>query len=60
MGMTKSYDIYTFGETLALFTTVDTDSVVTATTYSMSATGAEANFAVATYQLGLDVFFRQS
>jgi len=56
--MTKSYDIYTFGETLALFTTVDTDSVVTATTYSMSATGAEANVAVAAYQLGLDVFFQ--
>lgn len=58
MGITKSCDIYTFGETMALFTTVDTDSVVTATNYSITATGAEANVAVTAYQLGLDVFFQ--
>ena len=56
--MAKSYDLYTFGETLALFMTVDSDSVVTATNYSMTAAGTEANVAVAAHQLGLDVFFQ--
>ena len=56
--MAKSYDLYTFGETLALFMTVDSDSVVTAKNYSMTAAGTEANVAVAAHQLGLDVFFQ--
>ena len=56
--MAKSYDLYTFGETLALFMTVDSDSVVTATNYSMTAAGTEANVAVAAHQLGLDVYFQ--
>ena len=56
--MAKSYDLYTFGETLALFMTVDSDSVVTAKNYSMTAAGTEANVAVAAHQLGLDVYFQ--
>jgi len=56
--MAKSYDLFTFGETLALFMTVDTDSVITAKNYSMTAAGTEANVAVAAHQLGLDVYFQ--
>ena len=56
--MAKSYDLYTFGETLALFMTVDSDSVITAKTYSMTAAGTEATVAVAAHQLGLDIFFQ--
>ena len=51
-------DLYTFGESLALFMTVDTDSVLTANNYAFSAAGTEANVAVAAHQLGLDVFFQ--
>ena len=51
-------DLYTFGESLALFLTVDTDSVLTADTYAFSAAGTEANVAVAAHQLGLDVYFQ--
>jgi 2-dehydro-3-deoxygluconokinase len=56
--MAKGYDLFTFGETLALFMTVDTDSVITAKNYSMTAAGTEANVAVAAHQLGLDVYFQ--
>ena len=51
-------DLYTFGESLAFFMTVDTDSVLTANNYAFSAAGTEANVAVAAHQLGLDVFFQ--
>ena len=51
-------DLYTFGESLALFLTVDTDSVLTADTYAFSAAGTEANVAVAAHQLGLDIYFQ--
>ena len=51
-------DLYTFGESLALFMTVDTDSVLTANNYAFSAAGTEANVAVCAHQLGLDVFFQ--
>jgi 2-dehydro-3-deoxygluconokinase len=51
-------DLYTFGESLALFMTVDTDSVLTAETYAFSAAGTEANVAVTAHQLGLDVYFQ--
>ena len=51
-------DLYTFGESLALFMTVDTDSVLTANNYAFSAAGTEANVAVAAHQLGLDVYFQ--
>ena len=56
--MAKNFDLFTFGETLALFMTTDTDSVVTATSYSMTAAGTEANVAVAAHQLGLNVYFQ--
>lgn len=50
-------DLYTFGELMALFMAMDTDSVKTASKYQMSAAGAEANVAVAAHRLGLDVHF---
>ena len=56
--MAKNFDLFTFGETLALFMTTDTDSVVTATSYSMTAAGTEANVAVAAHQLGLNIYFQ--
>jgi hypothetical protein len=43
-------DLYTFGESLALFMTVDTDSVLTANNYAFSAAGTEANVAVAAHR----------
>ena len=56
--MVNKPDLFTFGETLALFMTTDTDSVVTAKSYSMTAAGTEANVAVAAHQLGLNVYFQ--
>ena len=56
--MAKTFDLFTFGETLALFMTTDTDSVITAQNYSMTAAGTEANVAVAAHQLGLKVYFQ--
>ena len=56
--MAKVFDLFTFGETLALFMTTDTDSVITAQNYSMTAAGTEANVAVAAHQLGLKVYFQ--
>ncbi len=56
--MAKVFDLFTFGETLALFMTTDTDSVITAQNYSMTAAGTEANVAVAAHQLGLNVYFQ--
>ena len=56
--MAKTFDLFTFGETLALFMTTDTDSVITARNYSMDAVGTEANVAVAAHQLGLNVYFQ--
>ena len=50
-------DLYTFGELMALFMSVDTDSVKTASQYQMSAAGAEANVAVAAHRLGIDVHY---
>ena len=56
--MAKDFDLFTFGETLALFMTTDTDSVITARNYSMDAAGTEANVAVAAHNLGLNVYFQ--
>ncbi len=56
--MPNSPDIFTFGEAMALFMTVDTDSVATASSYAMTAAGAEGNVAVAATRLGLDVYFQ--
>jgi 2-dehydro-3-deoxygluconokinase len=50
-------DLYTFGELMALFMAMDTDSVKSASQYQMSAAGAEANVAVAAHRLGIDVHF---
>ena len=50
-------DLYTFGELMALFMAMDTDSVKTASQYQMSAAGAEANVAIAAHRLGIDVHF---
>lgn len=51
------YDLYTFGEIMALFLTQDRDSVVTATSFERLAAGAEANVAVAVSRLGLAAYF---
>lgn len=48
-------DLYTFGEIMALFLATDTDSVRTASSYVMSAAGAESNVSVACTRLGLKV-----
>jgi 2-dehydro-3-deoxygluconokinase len=50
-------DLYTFGELMAFFMAMDTDSVKTASQYQMSAAGAEANVAVAAHRLGIKVHF---
>ena len=50
-------DLFTFGELMALFMAMDTDSVKTASQYQLSAAGAEANVAVAAHRLGIDVHF---
>ncbi len=51
------YDLYTFGEIMALFLTQDRDSIVTATSFERLAAGAEANVAVAVSRLGLAAYF---
>lgn len=51
------YDLYTFGEIMALFLTQDRDSVVTATSFERLAAGAEANVSVAVSRLGLSAYF---
>ncbi len=50
-------DLYTFGEAMALFLASDTDSVLTARTYSRSTAGAEGNVAVGVCRLGLSAHF---
>ena len=50
-------DLFTFGELMSLFMAMDTDSVKTAKQYQLSAAGAEANVAVASHRLGIDVYF---
>ena len=50
-------DLFTFGELMALFMAMDTDSVKTASQYQMSAAGAEANVAVAAHRLGINVHY---
>ena len=50
-------DLYTFGEAMALFLANDTDSVLTARTYSRSTAGAEGNVAVGVARLGLSAHF---
>jgi len=51
-------DIFTFGEAMALFMSIDTDSVKTAHQYQLSAAGAEGNVAVAATRLGLKVYYQ--
>ncbi len=51
------YDLYTFGEIMALFLTQDRDSIVTATSFERLAAGAEANVAVAVSRLGFAAYF---
>lgn len=50
-------DLYTFGEAMALFLASDTDSVLTARTYTRSTAGAEGNVAVGVTRLGLSAHF---
>lgn len=50
-------DLYTFGEAMALFLASDTDSVLTARTYTRSTAGAEGNVAVGVSRLGLSAHF---
>lgn len=50
-------DLYTFGEAMALFLASDTDSVLTARTYTRSTAGAEGNVAVGVCRLGLSAHF---
>lgn len=50
-------DLYTFGEAMALFLASDTDSVLTARTYTRSTAGAEGNVAVGVARLGLNAHF---
>lgn len=50
-------DLYTFGEAMALFLASDTDSVLTAHTYTRSTAGAEGNVAVGVSRLGLQAHF---
>jgi 2-dehydro-3-deoxygluconokinase len=50
-------DLYTFGEAMALFLASDTDSVLTARTYTRSTAGAEGNVAVGVCRLGLNAHF---
>lgn len=50
-------DLYTFGEAMALFLASDTDSVLTAHTYTRSTAGAEGNVAVGVCRLGLSAHF---
>jgi 2-dehydro-3-deoxygluconokinase len=50
-------DLFTFGEAMALFLASDTDSVLTARTFSRSTAGAEGNVAVGVSRLGLKAHF---
>ena len=50
-------DLYTFGEAMALFLATDTDSVLTAHTFTRSTAGAEGNVAVGVCRLGLSAHF---
>lgn len=50
-------DLYTFGEAMALFLASDTDSVLTARSYTRSTAGAEGNVAVGVTRLGLSAHF---
>ena len=50
-------DLYTFGEAMALFLASDTDSVLTAHSYTRSTAGAEGNVAVGVSRLGLSAHF---
>lgn len=50
-------DLYTFGEAMALFLASDTDSVLTARSYTRSTAGAEGNVAVGVCRLGLSAHF---
>jgi 2-dehydro-3-deoxygluconokinase len=50
-------DLFTFGEAMALFLASDTDSVLTARTYTRSTAGAEGNVAVGVCRLGLSAHF---
>ena len=56
--LTNMNDLFTFGETMALFMSTDLDSVKTARKYEMSAAGAEGNVAVAAKRLGMNVYFQ--
>ena len=51
------FDLFTFGEAMALFLSQDTDDVVSAKVFARSTAGAEANVAVALTRLGLKVYF---
>ena len=48
-----STDLFTFGESLSVFISSDTDSVMSATTFERVTAGAEVNVAVALSRLGL-------
>ena len=50
-------DLFTFGEAMALFLASDTDSVLTARTYTRSTAGSEGNVAVGVCRLGLSAHF---
>ena len=47
------FDLFTFGESLSVFISTDTDSVITAHNYERVTAGAEVNVAVAISRLGL-------
>ncbi len=47
------FDLFTFGESLSVFISTDTDSVLTAHNYERVTAGAEVNVAVALARLGL-------
>jgi len=47
------FDLFTFGESLSVFISTDTDSVLTAHNYERVTAGAEVNVAVALSRLGL-------
>ena len=51
------FDLFTFGEALAVFISTDTDSVLTAKKFERVTAGAEANVAVAISRLGLKARF---
>ena len=51
------YNLFTFGEMMALFLASDTDSVLSAKKFELEAAGAEANVSVAAHRLGLKVCY---